>query len=166
MIAQFQIIGQVKKLREDKALRELDAARKALEKAQARTEALTAEVEESARTLPAREQAIYDVILTKIVGMSDVDDAKAQVQRLLEDHQKLIDKRDRAREHVVRCEKLVTEARAELVKRQGEVEKIETLTYDLIQEAAAEAVAAEEAEIEDLFARPSVGPDIEPVGVS
>ncbi len=155
MIAQFKIIGEVKKLREDKALRVLDAARKEIEKAIVRAEALEKEAAESEKTLPAREQAIYDEVLNKIVEMSAIDETKNKVLRLLEEHQALLDKRDRAQDHVRRCEAKVEEARAELRKRQAEVEKIETLTDDLAHQAEIEAVAAEEAEIEDLFSRPS-----------
>jgi chromosome segregation ATPase len=155
MIPQFRMLTKVKKLREDKAMRALEAARAAHRKAVDRAEALTAEAEESARTLPARERALYDAILQKIVGQSAVDEVKEQVLVLMNDHQALLDRRDRAWEHVARCEAKLADARAELRRRQADVEKIVTITDELVQADAAEKLAKEEIEIEDLFARPT-----------
>lgn len=154
MIAQFKVIGSVKKLREEKAMRALEAARTALEKAVKRAEELAAEVAESERTLPEREIAVYEKVLKKIVGMGALDDAKDQVLKLLSEHQKLIDRLDRAQEHVIRCQDKLKEARIELRKRQADVEKIETITAELVREAEEEQIAKEEGEIEDLFAKP------------
>lgn len=158
MIPQFKMLTTVKRLREDKALRALEAARAALRKAVEKADRLTAEAEESTRTLADRERRIYEEILQKIVAMSDVDDTKARVLQLLEDHQNLLDRRDRALEYVKRCETKVDQARVELRRRQTDVEKIVTITDDLIATAQAEEVAKEEAEIEDIFARPVAQP--------
>lgn len=160
MIAQFKTLQTVKALREDKALRLLEAARTALHKAQTKAEALRVEVAESKAQLPARERAIYAKILKAVVDIAAVDRAKDQVLNLLEDHQKLSDRHDRAVEFVRHCEGKLAEARAELAKRQAEVEKITTLTEGMIAAAAAAALAAEESEIEDLFARPVALPDV------
>ncbi|WP_163850655.1 type III secretion system stalk subunit SctO [Pseudooceanicola aestuarii] len=162
MIRQFRMLERVKKLREDKALRALMAARAQLAEAETRHQALIAEVTQSAATLPDRERAIFDRILQQVVGMGAVDDAKDEVLHLLAEHQKLIDRRDRAGDRVIRAREAVTAAQAELKRKQQEVEKIGTLTEDLAAELAEAQIAAEEAEIEDLFSRPRPAPT--PVG--
>ena len=113
MIPQFRMLTKVKRLREDKAMRALEAARAAHRKAVERAEALTAEAEESIRTLSARERGLYETILQKVVSMGAVDDVKEQVLQLMTDHQALLDRRDRAWEHAARCEAKVVEARVE-----------------------------------------------------
>jgi Type III secretion protein YscO len=163
MIPQFRMLTKVKKLREDKAMRALEAARAAHRKAVERAEALTAEAEESTRTLPDRERALYDAILQKVVGMGAVDEVKERVLQLMNDHQALLDRRDRAWEHAARCEAKVVEARVELRRRQADVEKIVTITDELVQADIAEKTAKEEIEIEDLFSRPKKQPGSEVV---
>jgi small-conductance mechanosensitive channel len=162
MIPQFRVLTKVKKLREERAERALEAARATLRKAVERAEALSAEAEESTRTLGDRERALYDTILKKVVGMGAVDDVKDQVLALMNEHQALLDRRDRAWEHVARCEAKVAEARVELRRRQADVEKIVTITDELVAADLAEKTQKEEIEIEDLFSRPRK-PDVEPV---
>lgn len=154
MIAQFRTLGQVKQLREDKALRALEKARSALVEAEARARALEEEVVQSAASLPERERAVYRPVLNQKVGLPDLDDAKEQVLELVNEHRALCDKRDRALEYVKRCQTRLEEARQELRRRQAETEKIETLLAEMMETAEAEEVAREDAEIEDLFARP------------
>lgn len=163
MIPQFRTLTKVKKLREDKAMRALEAARAAHRKAVERAEALSAEAEESTRTLSARERSLYDAILLKVVGMGAVDEVKDRVLELMNDHQALLDRRDRAWDHVARCEAKVVEARIELRRRQADVEKIVTITEELVQADLAEKTAKEEIEIEDLFSRPRMRVAIETV---
>lgn len=154
MIPQFKMLLSVKKLREDKAMRALQKARTELRKAEEREAALTAEVEESARTLPAREQALFDEIIRQVVDMGDVDDTKARVLALNDAHRRLSDRRDRAAEHVLRCQEKLHTARVELQRCQAEVEKTDTILTDLIEAFEEEIIAKEEAEVEDLFTRP------------
>lgn len=154
MIPKFRTLRQVKKLREDKAMRALEKARAALAEAMARAEALAAEVAQSAATLPDRERAIYRPVLNQTVKMPRLDEAKDRVLALMAEHLALCDRRDRAQEYVKRCQTRLEEARQTLRKRQTETEKIETLLRDMIETAEAEATALEDAEIEDLFARP------------
>lgn len=161
MIPQFRTLTKVKKLREERATRALEAARATHRKAVERAEALTAEAEESTRTLADRERAVYEAILQKVVVMAEVDEVKDRVLQLMNDHQALLDRRDRAWEHVARCEAKVVEARAELRRRQADVEKIETITEELVQADLADWTAREETEIEDLFSRPRVQPGAE-----
>jgi chromosome segregation ATPase len=154
MIAQFRTLGQVKKLREDKAMRALEKARATLAEAKARATALEEEVARSAASLPERERGDYRPILNTAVSVPDLDAAKDRVLALAADHRALCDKRDRALEYVKRCQTRLEEARLELRRRQTETEKIESLRAEMGETAELEAVAQEDAEIEDLFARP------------
>lgn len=159
MIRQFRMLGKVKSLREDKALRALQKARTILRDAEARLAQLEDEVTQSASTLPARERALFLPVLGQTVGMPDIDDVKENVLALHRDHQALEDRRDRARDHVLRCEQALAAARAELRMRQQDTEKITTVTTELVAAADAEQTAREEIEIEDAFSRPRPRPD-------
>ncbi|MFN3146710.1 MAG: type III secretion system stalk subunit SctO [Paracoccaceae bacterium] len=165
MIRQFKVLQSVKKMREDRALRELMKAREDLRKAEERLQDAITAVEDSARTLPDRERAIYAEILRKIVGLPDIDSAKDRVLALQMDHQRLIDRRGRAEDHVKRMQEALVEAQAEYRRKQQEVEKIDTLLERMIREAAEEATAKEEAEIEELFSKPGKRPDTPAEGV-
>ncbi|MGR3483844.1 MAG: type III secretion system stalk subunit SctO [Paracoccaceae bacterium] len=158
MIHQFRTLHRVKKLREDKALRAMQEARREAARAQERLDAARAEVAESEASLPAREAAIYAKIMRQIVGIPAIDGAKERVQALIAEHQRLIDRAARARDRLKRAEEAVEEARAEYGRKRAETEKIETMTEELETRAADEAAAAEEAEIEDLFSTPRKGP--------
>lgn len=154
MMQQYRMLQKVKKLREDKALRALQAARAKLREAHDRHEALKQDVIDSAATLPARERAVYDKILGKTVAMGALDEAKDDVMHIQAEHQKIIDRRDRAADRVVRAQEKLAEAQVELKRKQQEVEKIDTVTDEKQAEVDAEAMMQEEAEIEDLFSRP------------
>lgn len=159
MIRQFRMLGKVKALREDKALRALQKARAVLRDAEARLAQLEQEVAESAASLPRRERALFDPVIGQTVGMPDIDEVKEDVLALHRDHQSLEDRRDRARDHVLRCEQALAAARIELRMRQQDTEKITTVTGELVAAADAEQAAREEIEIEDAFSRPRPRPD-------
>ncbi len=154
MIGQFRMLGKVKGLREDKALRALQKARATLREAEARLAQLEDEVVQSRASLPARERGLFVPVLGQTVGMTDLDEVKERVTGLYLDHQTLEDRRDRARDHAKRCEQALQAARVELRMRQQETEKIGTVTEELVAVAAAEQMAREEIEIEDAFSRP------------
>ena len=158
MIAQFRTLQKVKRLREDRALRALQAARRDVRTAAERVETARAAVAKSERTLPEREVAIYAKIMDQVVRTAEIDLAKERVQQLMAGHQKLIDKVSRARDHLKRCEDAAEKARAAHAARRAEVEKIDTMAKDMALAAANEALAAEEAEIEELFSVPRARP--------
>ena len=158
MISQFRMLGKVKALREDKALRALQKARLILREAEDRLAALEAEVAESRATLPARERALFAPVLGQTVGMPAIDDVKENVVELHRLHQELEDRRDRARDHVKRCEQALVAARAELRLRQQDSEKITPVTAELVEAFTADQLAREEIEIEDAFSRPRPRP--------
>lgn len=154
MIGQFRMLGKVKTLREDKALRALQKARAMLREAEARLAQLEDEVAQSRASLPARERGLFVPVLGQTVGMGALDEVKERVVALYQDHMALEDRRDRARDHVKRCEQALQAARVDLRVRQQETEKIGTVTEELVAAAAAEQAAREEIEIEDAFSRP------------
>lgn len=154
MIGQFRMLGKVKALREDKALRALQKARTHLREAEARLAALVEEVAQSLASLPARERGLFVPVLGHTIGLGDLDTVKEQVLELHRLHSALEDRRDRARDHVRRCEQTLEAARKELRLRQQDTEKIGTVTEELAGQLAAEQSASEEIEIEDAFSRP------------
>jgi hypothetical protein len=158
MIKQFRVLQKVKKLREDKAMRALQKARATLREAEERRAALARDVQASAETLPQRERDIYAAFMRTPVGMEVIEEAKENVLHLRADHQKLVDRRDRAADHVVRCEQALAAARKELRTRQQDCEKIDTVTDELVLTAETDATAREEIEIEDAFSRPKPRP--------
>lgn len=158
MITQFRMLGKVKKLREDKALRALQKARTVLREAEERLAMLEVEVAQSAASLPARERALFVPVLGQTVGMPDIDVVKGKVLELHQQHHELEDRRDRARDHVKRCEQALEAARKDLRIRQQDVEKIGTVTDELVSARDADLLAREEIEIEDAFSRPKPPP--------
>lgn len=154
MIKQFRMLQKVKRLREDKALRALEKARTALREAETRRERLARELAESRQTLPDRERALYAPVLGQTVSMGRIDDAAQDVLALREGHHRLADRHDRAGDAVVRAQQKLEAARRDLRMRQQEVEKIDTVTDDMVWTLEAESVAREELEIEDAFSRP------------
>lgn len=154
MIGQFRTLQKVKRLREDKALRALQKARTAVQEAEARRDALAAELAESARTLPQRERGVYLPLLQQSVAQARLEDAQQDALALREAHHRLSDKHDRSRDAVERARQKLDAARRELRIRQQDVEKIDTVTDDMAQTLAEEATAREEIEIEDVFSRP------------
>lgn len=154
MMAQFRMLQKVKRLREDKALRALEKARAALREAEARRDALDAELTESTATMPARERAIFTQFLKTVVGLDRIDAANGAVLDLRAQHQALADRLDRARDAVRRAEQKLVQARQELRQRQQDTEKIDTVANEVREEIETAAVAREEVEIEDLFSRP------------
>lgn len=101
-----------------------------------------------------RERALFEPILGQEVGTAEVEEVKERVHELIEAHQWLSDRRDRAWEHVRRCQDQLKQARQDLRKCESEHEKIDTLMSDMRQIAEGAAMAREETEIEDLFSRP------------
>ena len=166
MIGQFRILGKVKALREDKALRALQKVRLILREAEDRLAALEAELSDSRATLPARERALFRPVLGQTVGMPAIEDVKENVLALHRQHQELADRRDRARDHVKRCAQALEAARSELRMRQQDSEKIGTVTGELAEALAADQLAREEAEIEDAFSRPRTRPGTPPPEVA
>jgi flagellar biosynthesis chaperone FliJ len=154
VIGQLHVIRRVKKIREEKALAALSAARDgvaAAEQVVARSEAALAE---SAGTLRAREDAVFAPILATPVSRERIDEAKEDVQALHEGHQRLADRLARARHALEERRRALEEARLAHAAAQRAVDKVDHLIETLSGEAERAAEAAEELEIEDAFGRP------------
>jgi hypothetical protein len=109
---------------------------------------------ESARTLPARERAVYTPLFQQSVGQVRLEDAQQDALALREAHHRLVDRNDRSRDAVERARQKLEAARRELRLRQQDVEKIDTVTDDMARTLDEEATAREEIEFEDAFSRP------------
>ena len=151
MIAQISVLLRVKQLKEEQAFRVMNAKRQQVAEALAAVDAARIRREESAATLPAREDAIYDEILRRVVGLTAIDDAKARVVVLEKEHAKLIDAHERAA-HI--HAKLVQELQVAVQAYRKTVkdrDKYMILTDELRAAHDAQLSQREEAEVEDIF---------------
>jgi len=151
MIGQISVLLRVKQLKEEQAFRAMNAKRQQVAEAKAVVDAALARMEESAATLPAREDAIYAEILRQVVGLTAIEEAKAKVVALEKEHGKLVDAHERA-VHI--HAKLVDELQAALQAYRKTIkdrDKYVILTDQLRAELDAQLSQREEVEIEDIF---------------
>lgn len=145
------ILLRVKELREEQAFRTLTARRRLLAEAEAELAQAEAIVAASAATLRAREDAIYEEILRKVVDLNAVEDTKGKVLLLEKEHGLLLDARERAA-HVVRRRK---DELAAAVKHHRQCQKNKDkyiiITDEISHVLLAEATLKEETEVEDTF---------------
>jgi hypothetical protein len=151
MIGQLSVLLRVKQLKEEQAFRAMNAKRQQVAEALAAVDAARIRMDYSASTLPAREDAIYDEILQRVVGLTAIDEAKARVVALEKEHAKLVDAHERAAHiHAKLVEELqvVVQAYRKTVKDR---DKYVILTDELRAEHNAQLSQREETEIEDIF---------------
>lgn len=153
MIDQFTTLCRVKSLHEQNKLKELRAKRAAVEVAQEKENQQRAVVVESQAALPGKETALYDAIMHVSVSVEDIDETKAKVLNLREDHQKQEDEAERLTQIRMRCERERDEARVQYQIAQRNLEKFTNIKSDLVTQQLIAAEAQEEAEIEDLFSK-------------
>lgn len=153
MIAQFKVLCDVKALHEQNKLKALRAKRAAVEVAQAKEEAQQGVVAKSLAALPGKEAALYDAIMQQSVSVEDIDETKAKVLKLQEDHQAQEDEAERLTQIRIRCEQECDLARKQYEMAQRDLEKFMTIKTDLVTEQLLAAEAQEDAEIEDLFSK-------------
>lgn len=153
MIGQLKILLRVKQLKEEQALRTMQKKRQELREAQVALDEKRAIVDESRRTLPAREDAIYAEIIGKRTDLGGIDETKGKVLRLEADHQRLVDEAERARHVMLRIEGELDAATKAYQKALKDRDKYVILTEEVTTAIAAELGLAEENEIEDLFSR-------------
>jgi hypothetical protein len=159
MIKKIKRLLRVKELKEEEALRLVQARRRELAEAEkALLEAIDVR-DQSAKTYDARETRIYDQIMGLVIGQLKIDDTKAQVLALAKQHQELVD-------DVTRMEHVVDGRKAELAKaveNHASCVKIRDkyvfLKDKMVSEALAESEAKEESEIEELFSKGIQSPD-------
>jgi hypothetical protein len=151
MMDQLKVLRRIKDLREQQALRLVNAKRRETMAAEAVLSDARKTVSQSAATLPTREDAIYRPILRQVVGFDDVEEAKANVQALQTSHSKLIDNAERA-EHVrKRVQKQLDEAIAAHRKAIAEQDKYTILADEVTSEWRSRMDHQAELEIEDLL---------------
>jgi hypothetical protein len=153
MIGQMNTLLRLKTMKEEQALRTLQAKRRQVADGEAAVATANARVAESAATLPTREDAIYAGILGRVVNLGDLDDTRGAVVDLEKGHARLADAAERAA-HVLHrlngeLDTAVGTHRAAVRVR----DKYTILRDDLREQADAEANAREEGEIEELFTK-------------
>ena len=159
MIPQMTVLLRVKELKQDQAFRAMRTKRAQTEEARSATEKALGVVEKSARTLPTREDAIYAEVIGKVIDLGQIDETRGKVVQLEKDHARLKDAWERARHVEARLEKEL-ETATDVYRQSTKVkDKYAILTEALKQEAAEIDTQREEAEVEDLFARPQKRPE-------
>ncbi len=151
MSAAMKVLLRVKQLKEQDAFRALMRQRELMEEARRQTDAAREAVAASARTLPAREDAIYREILGEVIDSGDLDETRGKVVALQRDHGRLTDALERAIHVQASAEKQLEAALANHRAALKKVDKYVVLTDEISREIAAIASAKEETEIEDLF---------------
>jgi hypothetical protein len=153
-LRQYRTLAKVKSLREQKALEALQKARRAELEGEQKVERLTRELAESAATLPDRIDALYRAVIGKTIDLQEIDLVKHRAKQLEADHQKIGDRKARAEHALIALRKQTQEASEAYREAQMDREKYDGLLDDLKREILVAATTKEEAEVEDLFARP------------
>ncbi len=151
MIAQITVLLRVKQLKEEQAFRTMNAKRQQVAEAKAVVDAARIRMEKSAATLPAREDAIYEEILRRVVGLTAIDEAKARVVTLEKEHARLVDAHERAVHIHAKLDQELQAAVQAYRKTLKDRDKYVILTDELRAEHNAQLSQREETEIEDIF---------------
>ena len=158
MIPQMMTLLRVKELKQDQALRVMRAKRSQTEEAKTATERAHDVVEQSAATMPSREDAIYAEVIGKVIDLGEIDETRGRVVQLEKEHSRLKDAWERARHVEARLEKELETATDTYRQSTKVKDKYAILTDTLKREVEEIANQREEAEVEDLFARPRPRP--------
>jgi hypothetical protein len=157
MIGQMVVLLRIKELRQEQAFRAMRTKRAEVEQAVRETQEAHETVEASAATLPAREDAIYAEVLGRVIDPGEVDETRGKVVQLEKDHAALKDAWERAAHVQARLEgelEVVVDRYKQSTKAR---DKYVIITDDMKKEIEETANYREEAEVEDLFARPKRG---------
>jgi hypothetical protein len=151
MIGQLKVLLRVKQLKEEQAFRAVRAKRQQLAEAERKTAEARRIEDESRRSLPAREDAIYREIFGQVIDLGVLDDTRGKVLELEREHGKLVDGVERATHVEARVKtELETETQRHR-KSLKERDKYVILHEEVRQELVVVADAREEGEVEDLF---------------
>lgn len=153
MIGQMTTLLRLKTLKEEQALRALQAKRRQVADGEAAVEAAKQSVAASAATLGTREDAIYAGILGRVVNLGDLDDTRGAVVDLERGHTRLTDTAERAAHTLHRLNGELDTAVGTHRTASRVRDKYAILRDDLRGQADAEASAREEGEIEELFTK-------------
>lgn len=151
MIGQLKVLLRVKTLKEEQALRALQAKRRQVEEGRAAEQRARAVEEASRATLGSREDAIYDGIIGKIVSPEALDDTRSAVVTLEQDHARLTDATERAVHVLARLNTELDSSSAAFRFAAKVKDKYTLVLGDACEKADAAASLAEENEVEELF---------------
>lgn len=151
MMEQLKVLRRIKDLKEEQALRVVNARRREAIEAEAALSAARNAVNRSETTLPIRENAIFQPIIGHVVSFGDVEQTKADAQALQTDHSRLIDVAERAQHIQKRLQKQLHEAIAAHRKTLADQHKYTILTEDVTARWRSQLDYREEIEIEDLL---------------
>ncbi len=154
MIPKLRRLLKIKDMKEQEALRLLQAKRRALSAVERELEQAVADCAESARTYPEREEAVYDQIMRRVVDQGEIDDMKGDLVKLEQAHQEFVDAVTRMRHVVERTRNEVEAAKRSHATTIRVRDKYIHLVATAVAEKTAEDDAREENEIEELFAKP------------
>ena len=148
------VLLQIKKLREQTAVRHLNEARAALAQAQERLAAKRQELADYRAERPKLERRLYDDILRREVSLTDLEELNAKVVRLREHEEGLVENEielERAAEAAAEAER---DARLAWRAAGREVEKVDELLADWQRGERQRLERLAELELEE-FSRPS-----------
>lgn len=151
MIGQMTVLLRLRRLKEEQALRAVQAKRREVADGEAALVAARRTVSESVATMPAREDAIYRAIIGTVVDPDRLDDTRGRVVALQQGHKRLEDAEERAGYVLHRLE---TELQASVDHHRRAMrmtEKYTVVRTDLVEQADAAATLAEENEVEEMF---------------
>jgi Type III secretion protein YscO len=151
MMERLKLLLRIKDLREEQALRRVNAKRREVLEAEAALREARRAVRESAATLPDREDAVFKPIIQRVVGFDDVEQAKANLRVLQREHTKFVDNAERTAHVEKRLQKQLAEAVVAHQHAIGERDKYATLTDEAVSQWRSELDYREEVEIEDLL---------------
>lgn len=151
MIGQMTVLLRLRRLKEEQALRAVQAKRREVVDGEAALATARRTVAESAASLPTREDSIYRAIIGTVVDPDRLDDTRGQVVALQQAHKRLEDAAERA-DYVLH--RLRTELQAAVDHHQRAMRMTEKYTLvrtDLVEQAEAVATLAEENEVDEMF---------------
>ncbi|MBR0988364.1 type III secretion system stalk subunit SctO [Bradyrhizobium liaoningense] len=151
MIEQLKLLLRLKELKQDRALRAVNTKR--IEASAALTELGRAQshVSDSERTLPEREDAIYEPIIGRVIGHDEIEETKGRLWQLESQHARLVDASERAVHVHARLERQLKDAVAAHRQSMKERDKYSMLTDTVRDQVRSEATYRDEIEIEDMF---------------
>lgn len=158
MIGQMRVLLRVKELRQENAFRAMRMKRAEVDDALRETDQARILVEESAATLPIREQGIYAEVLGRVIDQGEMDETRGKVVLLEKQHAVLKDAWERAQHVQARLEGELQIAVDRYRASSKARDKYIILTDHMQEGLDALDAQREEAEVEDIFGRPKRGP--------
>ncbi|MDB2384691.1 type III secretion protein [Endozoicomonas sp.] len=146
---------KVKEIREKSAHDEVVKRRRLLEEAQQEQKDKEQALEDYIDWRCKEEQTLYDNILNTDVRQHDLDFLKQKVAAMREKDAELEQAVEVAKNHVLEAEEALKEAKEAHYKAMQAVEKFESFTKALDEEAAKEAERLEDIEMEEFSVRPN-----------